>query len=405
MKRSIALAILLVPAALFGVLFIKPFDVPEFVDVDSSESAFLIPLEGDTANQAAFHSVKFLEEKKIAAKRVQITHRWSRTGFLPAQGKWIPMVRLIKVDRKPITREWTRSHQTGTSARDEAISAESIDSVNFTLGVSCTAHIPEDMAAEFLYSYPSKSLADMMDMEVRPRIHQIIAEEAGLYSLFDLPTKKNDIMKMVREDVIPFFKKKGIEITTLAMLGGLNFENAEIQRAIDDAAKAAQLKVAAEAKRAAVEIEEATKAHQLKLVAESKRVAQEIDNKTQLLMVEGKAAVAKREMESKMEIERIRMDADAQLKVRAAEVQAETIRKLADAKTYEAQKAGEHGDIYVRLRSLEAEAERWKVWDGKFPTTMMQLGQSASGSLSPTLLLPPLPGGDAVKTSRVEGKK
>src|SRR5579883_2361401 len=90
-----------------GVVFIRPYDVPEFVEVDSSESAFLIPLEGDTTNQAAFQSVKFLEEKKIATKRVQITHRWQQMGYLPNWGKYVATVRLVKVDRRPITREWT----------------------------------------------------------------------------------------------------------------------------------------------------------------------------------------------------------------------------------------------------------------------------------------------------------
>jgi hypothetical protein len=312
---------------------------------------------------------------------------------------------VIKVDRRPITREWTRSHGTGTSPKDEAIGAESKDSVNFSIGISCTAHIPEESAAVFLYSYPSKSLADMMDMEVRARIHQVIAEEAGTYSLFELPTKKNDIMKAVRDDVITFFKKKGIEITTLAMLGGLQFDNAEIQRAIDDAAKAAQLKVAAEAKRYAVEIEEAMKATQLKLAADAKRVAQEIDNKTQLLAIEGKATVAKREIESKMEIERIRTEADALLKVRMAEAEAETIKKVADAKAYEAQKAGEHGDAYLRLRLLETEAQRWKLWNGQFPSYVMQFGNGPHGSLSPTMFLPPLPAADVLKTSRADEKK
>ena len=69
--------------AVVGCFFIRPYDVPEFVEVGASESAFLIPLEGDTANQAAFNSVKFLEEKKIATKRVQISHRWQQTGYLP----------------------------------------------------------------------------------------------------------------------------------------------------------------------------------------------------------------------------------------------------------------------------------------------------------------------------------
>jgi hypothetical protein len=403
-RTLITLVALAVPVLGVAMLFIKPFDVPEYVDVDSSESAFLIPLEGDTSNQASFQSVRFLEEKKIAAKRVQITHRWSRTGFLPASGKWIATVRLVKVDRRPITREWTKTTHTGTSSKDEAIAAESKDSVNFSMGISCTAQIPEESAALFLYSYPSKSLADMMDMEVRARIHQIVAEEAGTYNLFELPTRKSDIMKAVRDDVVPFFQKKGIEITTLGMLGGLRFDNTEVQRVIDEAAMAAQLKVAAEAKRHAAEVEEATKAAQLKAAAEARRIAQEIDNKTQLLAVDGKSAVAKREAESKAELEKLRIEAEAQVKVRGAEAEAAALRQLADAKAYEAQKASEQGDAYLRLRLVEAESQRWQRWDGRFPSSMMQLGNGTPGTLSPTFFLPPL-AIEPVKSSRAEERK
>src|SRR5476651_1609551 len=135
---AVTAAIALIAAALLGVTFIRPYDVPEFIEVDSSESAFLIPLEGDTGNQAAFHSVKFLEEKKVATKRVQITHRWQQMGYLPRSGKYVGTVRLIKVDRRPITREWTKSPKSGTSSKDEAIAVESKESVNFSMGLSCT---------------------------------------------------------------------------------------------------------------------------------------------------------------------------------------------------------------------------------------------------------------------------
>ena len=371
-------AALLVPVAIFAfVALIRPYDVPEHSEVDSSESAFLIPLEGDSANQAAFNSVKFLEEKKVAAKRVQVIHRWNQTGFLPSSGKWIPIVRVIKVDRKPITREWTRSSKSGTSSRDEAVSAESLDSVNFSMGVSCTAYIPEEMAAIFLYSYPSKSLADMMDLEIRARIQQVVAEEAGKYSLFELPTKQNEIMKAVRAEVTPFFKKKGIEITTLGIVGGLNFENPDIQKAIDDAAKAAQLKVAAEAKRA----------------------AQEVENKTLLLAAEGKGLASKREAQSKVEVEMVRVEGDGKVKKLAAEAEADAIRTLADAKAYEVQKIGEQPEVYLRLRSIEMEAQRWKLWDGRFPQTMLQSG---SGAATTSVLLPGL---SALPTVGVSAEK
>src|SRR5438132_4824338 len=130
MRKFPIIAVIVAPFALVilalrALAFVRPYDVPEFIEVDSSESAFLIPLEGDTANQAAFHSVKFLEEKKVAAKRIQVAHRWGPTGFLPRDGHWIPTVRLIKVDRRPVTREWTRSPKSGSSSKDEAIAAES----------------------------------------------------------------------------------------------------------------------------------------------------------------------------------------------------------------------------------------------------------------------------------------
>jgi hypothetical protein len=355
-------------AAVVGFACIRPYDVPEFVEVDSSESAFLIPLEGDSANQAAFESVKFLEQKKVATKRVQITHRWLQTGYWPTSGKYVGTVRLVKVDRRPITREWTRSPRTGTSTKDEAIAAESRDSVNFTMGISCTANIPEELAAVYLYSYPSKSLAEMMDSEIRARIHQVIAEEAGQYAVFDLPAKKNDIMKAVRDDIVPFFKKKGIEITTLAMLGGLHFENTEIQRAIDDAAKAAQLKVAAEAKRS----------------------AQEVENKTLLLAADGRAAAAKREAQGKVDVELVRVEGDAKIKIREAEAQAEAMRKVADAKAYEAQKASEQPDAYLRLWLIEADMQRWSRWDGRYPQSIVQLG-GTNGQATPLVVLPPMP--------------
>ena len=353
--------------AVAWVTLVRPYDVPEFIEVDSSESAFLIPLEGDTSNQAAFHSVKFLEEKKIATKRVQITHRWLQTGYLPSTGKYVGTVRLVKVDRRPITREWTRSPKSGTSPKDEAIAVESKESVGFSMGIGCTAHIPEESAAAFLYSYPSKSLADMLDMEVRARIQEIIAQEAGKYNLFDLPAKKNDIMKAVRDDVVPFFKKKGIEITTLAVLGGMTFENPEIQKSIDDAAKS----------------------HQLKVAAEAKRAAQEDENKTLLLAADGKAQAAKRDAEGKLAVEMVRVEGEAKIRIREAEGQAEAIRKVADVRAYEAKLASEQPEAYLRLRVLEAEIQRWKQWDGRYPQYVVQMGNGSAAT--PLVTLPPMP--------------
>ena len=76
---------------------VRSYDRPEYVEIDTSETGFLIPLEGDTAEQVRFQSVDYLNQHKVATKRVQITHRWSQEGRWSTDGQWIPMVRLVKV--------------------------------------------------------------------------------------------------------------------------------------------------------------------------------------------------------------------------------------------------------------------------------------------------------------------
>jgi len=71
----------------------KAYDKPEFVEVDTSETGFLIPLEGDAGKQEKFQSEGYLRDEKVATKRVQIVHRWSQEGRMPTDGRWIATVR------------------------------------------------------------------------------------------------------------------------------------------------------------------------------------------------------------------------------------------------------------------------------------------------------------------------
>ena len=47
---------------------VREYDKPEYVEVDTAETAFVVPLEGDGTQQSKFHSEKYLEERKVAAK-------------------------------------------------------------------------------------------------------------------------------------------------------------------------------------------------------------------------------------------------------------------------------------------------------------------------------------------------
>jgi hypothetical protein len=358
-KASAAKAALLVltVALLLDGTGCKQYDRPEYVEIDTSETGFLIPLEGDSAAQAKFQSEDYLKERKVAAKRVQILHRWSQEGRLEMSGRWIPMVRLIKVNRSPITREWTTEQTpTGTSVqrKDRAIWIESADSVGFSMGFACTAFIAEDDAARFLYWYPSGSLADVMDNEIRARIQQVAAEVAAKYSLDGLRARKQEIADAVKKDVTTFFQNRGVTVTTIGMFGGMTYENPEIQRAIDQTFIAQQLKV----------------------VAEAKFEAQEKENERVELEADSVAERARREALGLADARKTQANAES-----------EAIRKLNQALNDAAQ-----NPLLLQLKAMEVEKARIEKWDGRYPTWYVGSGEGKAPSL---LVNVPAPDGNS----------
>jgi regulator of protease activity HflC (stomatin/prohibitin superfamily) len=318
---------------------VKSYDTPEYVEVDTAETAFVVSLEGDSANQAKFQSEKMLEQMKVADKRIQITHRWNQTGRMDSDGAWIPNVRVIKVNRSPITREWTADAKGGTSPKDQAIWVESQDSVGFSMGFTATGYVKEEDAAMFLYWYPATdkdgvaSLASVMDTEVRARVQQAVSSVAAKYPLDILRAKKQEMTDTAREDVVEFFKTRGITITTVASFGGMTYENPKIQDAIDQVFIAQQQK---DVNLAAFE-------------------AQQKAN------------------------EKITLAAEATATAKVTEAQGEAKALLAKA-----QAAKEAGSALFELRQLEIDQARVEKWDGHYP---MYLFGAMPGEKSPTMLL------------------
>lgn len=214
------------------------YDVPEFKTLEPSQTGFLIPLEGKTSDQKGFGSEKFLNDSKVAVKRIQIPHRVVDTGRWSS--KWVPTMSLIIVERKPETREWTEKEKTGTTSKNEGITAESKESIGFMVRMNCSAQINEADAALFLYRYNSKPLTDIMDSEIRARIESKFVEECAKRNLDEILVQKADIMNSVRSDVTDYFKSRGITITVIGLKGELTYLNPEIQASIDNKFKTAQ---------------------------------------------------------------------------------------------------------------------------------------------------------------------
>lgn len=291
----------------------KPYQKPVYKEISNNETAFVIPLEGDVGNQAKFGSKEQLEKHKVATKRIEIPTRWNQTGRRVENGEYIPTVTVIVVDRSPITRNWEATDK----GKDNAIWVESSDSVGFSMGFNCTAFIKEEDTATFLYWYSSGSLSSVMDTEIRGRVQQVAAEESAKFPLDQLRDKKNEIAGSVRNDIIPFFKERGITITTVGMFGGMTYENPEIQKAIDNVFVA----------------------QQQKNVSLAKLEAQKKENERVVLEAQGVAE---------------------QRKIQA-EAEAKAISSLTQA-------VAQGGENYLHLKALEVQGKQIEKWDGKLPT-------------------------------------
>lgn len=294
-----------------GCGFIKPYDVPELVTIEASQTAFLIPLVGNTNDQASFESEELLRDAKVATKEIQIPHRWVQTGRLPGTGEWRQAARLIVVERTPVTREWNSSKDGGTNSTNQAIYAESKESIGFSVGMNCSAQIyTEDDAVKFLYSYNNKSLSNIMDTEIRARVESKFVEECGKRTLNDILASKEEIMDVVRTDVENYFGDKGITITVLGLKDGVEYDDQAIQASINE-----------------------------KFSSEQKLVTQQNNNKV---------TIAKAE-------------ADAEAKLKVAQAEAETMRIKAEAEAEANRKISESltGNLLEKIK--------YEKWDGTLP--------------------------------------
>ena len=257
---------------------IKPYDKPEFVVIEPSQTAFLVPLIGDTTNQENFESEEMLNELKVATKEIQIPHRWVQTGRWNWQGEYKPSSRVIVVERKPETREWVND-----GAVNEGIQAKTKDDIKFTVNLACTAQIDEANAARFLYRYNNKTLAEIMDDEVKTKITSAVVGECAKYNQDELSSNTEAIMSKVSENVIPYFEERGITITALGLTGDFVYSDS-VQKSIDQ-----------------------------RFQAEKEAEAQEIKNQQEIANAEAEVKIAQMEAQAILEKQSV-MDAEIRLK-------------------------------------------------------------------------------------------
>jgi len=319
----------------------RPFEPVQLETINPNEEAFLLPLTGEVSSQTSTNNEEYLRSNLVYTKQVKLPQQWVQHGYetLGPNGSWKPAAILVKVDKSPVTREWTADPNSGTSNKNEAIWVMTADQVEFSTGWTCTARIASrDDAVKFLHNYPNGSLQTVMDTEVRAKLQATFGLEVTDLPMETLRKQATPHIVQTTGDVTKFFKERGITITNLGITGGFVYKDKTI---MDTMVKVFN-------------------AEQDKAIASAAFQAQEMKNKTieSAATGKGKAILTERQAE------------------------ADGIKLVADAKAYEMEKAKTDADIYLTLKKIELEKEKLTKWDGRFPMYFM----GGSGS-QPDLLL------------------
>jgi len=259
-KAGMSIAVMSVLLSQPSYAYYDTHDYPEFVEIGPNESAFMIPLSGaNQTNQAQFGSVSYLQDKKVATKRVQIPHVAIRNpGW--TYDYFVPSAKLIIVDRSAYTKQWTPKGYGTNSTIDQSMHTDTADGININLDIAIAASVHEEDAATFLYNFGvrsqqigsasyrddaakaaaafesvsyGRSLGEVMDTVVHDSVQAEITLQFGAIKLTSIESEKVRAIKAVEKNTIEFFAKKGITIEFVGLASGINYDNPEVQKAMD----------------------------------------------------------------------------------------------------------------------------------------------------------------------------
>ncbi len=208
-----------------------PPKVPDVKEIGPNETAWVVPLAGDNiTDQQKFNSVDYLNNQKVARKRIFIDKVERPTGRFWWEYEWIPAVRVVIVDRSLVSREWVDNPDT---ALNEGIAVTTRDNIALTVGLSITATIDETNASNYLYYHGEKALKEVIDQNVRNFAIAELNKAVSGMTLTQFQTNQAIIYNSLEKDATAHFAPKGINIQYLGNAKGWHFADKTIQESIN----------------------------------------------------------------------------------------------------------------------------------------------------------------------------
>jgi hypothetical protein len=234
---GIAVSALLVVIAAF-TFFIRPYPKPHIIDVTPSQSLVAVPLQGKTSDQAMAPTEEFYRRGLVYSKKYYVPQVWYKNGPFRNSGYFADGERVIQYERKPVVRVWTADPKTGTDPANQAIVAESRESIGFYTQMNCTVQMQDAQLPKFLANYNDKPLDQVMDNDVRAYVAGKFATECAKRTMDQILAQKGEIMSVVNSSTVEHFKNYGVTVSNLSIEGDFTYSNPAIQTAIDAVFKA-----------------------------------------------------------------------------------------------------------------------------------------------------------------------
>jgi hypothetical protein len=110
---------------------------------------------------------------------------------------------------------------------------ESNESIDFRVGATCSTIVEESNAAKFLYYFSGRSLAAVMDENVRGFLQSELFREFGQRTLQDGQREKSDIFSLAFGNAKTYFADFGITLTSCGGSEGMMYNDQRIQDEIN----------------------------------------------------------------------------------------------------------------------------------------------------------------------------
>ncbi len=211
----------------------------ELEKIATDEWGILVPIDGDTTQQAKDNSYALYKDSLVSGKTIKIPYK--RIDLGGGTTRKVLAYNLYKTKRTPVSLSWysvvsadPQGNVIYTVAGDKAgFGTETKGSVGLMLGFNITFYVKSPEKYLF-WKGTDPDLKEFGNTTIYTSLNTIVGEIIATYNDEDLASKKSEISTTIKKILNDLYTDiYGIEITELGMVGGIQFDNPAIQAQID----------------------------------------------------------------------------------------------------------------------------------------------------------------------------